>query len=86
MFTEELTVFNDFVEGRCDKCNKIVPKNNSCLLLLFYAEGLTPFTWDRHLHPTDSCEGSPSRVRHIEENEDWKEAYTFIQSQIEKGE
>jgi len=63
-----------FVPGICDKCGKPVTKGNSALLVQELALGqFAGFVSDRHLFPTDTCEDSPSRRRHLEES-NWKRA------------
>lgn len=65
----------------CDKCGKSVPSENSALRLAHAMYGDDTFSIplamsiDRHIYPTATCEGSPSRVRSIENNMAWATAY-----------
>lgn len=60
----------------CDKCGKSVYMSNSARTLQYIVEygrlpdqnEFTTFTksGDRHLLPTDDCQGSPSRYQYLE--------------------
>lgn len=60
----------------CDKCGKSVPNTNNAVFLEELVTGsFAGLVSYRHLYPTGKCEGSPSRVRMIETNEQWAKAY-----------
>ena len=60
----------------CDKCNQLVPISNSALAVDELATGrFAGAVKDRHLFPTDNCEGSPSRIRLVQSDPIWKAAY-----------
>jgi hypothetical protein len=60
----------------CDKCGVVVPPENSILYLEELVNGpIIGDVRDRHLFPTKSCEGSPSRVKLIECSSVYAEAY-----------
>lgn len=61
--------------SKCDKCGEEVEKKNSALKLQELVTGGFSFSFDRHLYPTKNCAGSPSRVKMIEQDADWKAAY-----------
>lgn len=72
-----------FLSGKCDKCGKIVTKDNSALLVEELAtEQFAGFVSDRHLYPVDGCEGSPSRQKEVAKNKVWQEALEIAK---EKG-
>jgi sulfur transfer complex TusBCD TusB component (DsrH family) len=60
---------------RCDKCGQKVSPENSALLLDDLVEHIVNMSHNRHLYPTSSCEGSPSRVKMIADDLQWREAY-----------
>jgi hypothetical protein len=66
---------------RCDKCKELVYPTNDALLLDDIVNNIH-LHWDikRHLYPTDTCEGSPSRVKNIETDPKWRETYEMIQT------
>jgi hypothetical protein len=53
----------------CDKCGDIVPRHNDVIEFELRLGGLDPrearFCRSRHLLPTGTCEGSPSRAQYI---------------------
>ncbi|MCB9134564.1 MAG: hypothetical protein H6636_04005 [Anaerolineales bacterium] len=60
----------------CDKCGEIVPPDNSILHLEEFINGpMIGNVRDRHLFPLKNCPGSPSRVKLIETNAKYAEAY-----------
>lgn len=69
--------------GNCDKCGLPVPQTNDAVYwhVLAYGDSMV-LLWgqSRHLYPTIECEGSPSRVKGIEENADLKAAYIKLQT------
>jgi hypothetical protein len=65
----------DYIERRCDKCGQLVTRTNSAVNLQDIFTGTVGFVHDRHLYPVPDCEGSPTRVKLIEEDEDWANAY-----------
>lgn len=74
----------EFPKYMCDKCGEEVPFHNSAKSL---QELLTEaFLWvkDRHLYPTETCEGSPSRVDAIENDLAWWKAYRELQEEAER--
>lgn len=51
----------------CDKCGIEVPPNNDAVAIdLALGSIAAVFARSRHLIPTDSCTGSPSRAQYIE--------------------
>lgn len=68
----------DYIERRCDKCGQLVPKHNSAVQLQEIVTGSVGFVRDRHLYPVEGCEGSPSRVKLIEEDQTWADAYNQL--------
>lgn len=69
----------DFLPSTCDKCGRAVPKHNSAVLLQEIAtERTAGLVMNRHLYPTDDCEGSPSRVSLVETDPAWIAAYTLV--------
>lgn len=76
-------------ENACDKCGKPVPRDNDA----GYLEALVDssvnngsmisltFKSYRHLLPIDGCEGSPSRVKNIQTNKLWQQAYEKYKQQ-----
>lgn len=69
----------------CDKCNKEVSENNS--VIEFFRLHMHPALctdYDRHLYPENGCEGSPSRVKIIEESSMTKEEYFKVIDQENK--
>jgi len=75
----------DFCLGTCDKCERAVPKHNSAVLLQEVATGRTAgFVMDRHLYPTDDCEGSPSRVHLAETDPAWIAAHMLITATLQE--
>lgn len=67
----------DYIPGTCDKCGREVIPTNSARLVEDVVNGVK-FVKDRHLYPTKFCEGSPSRVRLIESDDEWAVAHTEI--------
>jgi len=65
---------------KCDKCGKPVPENNDAVMLDFIATNnwLLIGAQSRHLFPTESCEGSPSRVRAIYSDTVYQKAYEML--------
>ncbi len=60
----------------CDKCGELVPTDNSMLYLEELMNGpMIGDVRDRHLFPYKNCPGSPSRVKLIETNPTYAEAY-----------
>lgn len=65
----------------CDKCGELVPENNDAVTW----EAKLTGNWTlvvaiaRHLYPTNICEGSPSRVKYINEHPEAKEVYDRMQ-------
>lgn len=61
----------------CDKCNQSVPESNDAVVLEFIATN----NWcllgakSRHLFPTETCGGSPSRAAMVDSDPVWKAAY-----------
>lgn len=55
------------VHDRCDKCGEPVPITNDAVALdrIITGSPLLLFSQPRHLLPTDTCEGSPSRAQYI---------------------
>jgi hypothetical protein len=74
--SDELKVY--FVT-RCDKCGEKVYPSNSALLLDEIVDGFAGYVKNRHLYPTATCQGSPSRVRRMETDRQWQEAYQKMQ-------
>jgi len=69
----------------CDKCDEVVdPKNDAVDLDFIMQRGRRPemiekFVYGaRHLLPTDSCEGSPSRAQYITGVRDTRPEYPYI--------
>lgn len=74
-------MMDDFFDlPQCDKCKRAVPKNNRARTLEEYVKNKTMgLVYDRHLYPTaEGCEGSPSRVRMIETDENWRKGYEWL--------
>lgn len=70
--------------GLCDKCKKVVPRKNSVIVLHeLVVNRFVGFVMDRHLYPVDGCPGSPSRVKLIESDQQWKDAYTKLQMEVD---
>lgn len=68
-----------FPETTCDRCGEIVPRNNSSILIeQLAANGVLICRQDRHVFPTTTCLGSPSRRHKIETDLAWAEAYARI--------
>jgi hypothetical protein len=60
----------------CDKCGEVVPPENSILYLEELINGpMIGGVRNRHLYPFKNCPGSPSRVKLIESNPKYSEAY-----------
>lgn len=61
------------IVGKCDKCNGDVHYGNSARNLDFYTSEIKIeklsliFASDRHIAPTEKCEGSPSRYQYFNE-------------------
>lgn len=78
----------------CDKCGKYVEINNSARTFQHILEYGRPsdkndFTYftgfsDRHLVPTDSCEGSPSRYRRLKDHTEKSDDEDFDSNTVEK--
>ncbi|NUM49441.1 MAG: hypothetical protein HUU38_32475 [Anaerolineales bacterium] len=65
----------------CDKCGEVVPPENSMLHLEEFMNGpMIGDVRDRHLFPGKNCPGSPSRVKLIETNMRYAEAYRKLKS------
>ncbi len=65
----------------CDKCGEIVPPDNSILNLEELISGpIIGGVRDRHLFPHKNCPGSPSRVKLIESNSKYSEAYRTMKT------
>ncbi|HNB53990.1 MAG TPA: hypothetical protein PK530_18730 [Anaerolineales bacterium] len=65
----------------CDKCGEIVSPDNSMLRLEELINGpMIGNVRDRHLFPYKNCPGSPSRVKLIETNSKYAEAYRRMKS------
>lgn len=75
--SDELKIY--FVT-KCDKCKQKVYPKNSALLLDDIVHNTVQLSWSRHLYPTLTCEGSPSRVRMVETDSQWQEVYQKIQT------
>ena len=69
----------NFEMGPCDKCGEHVPGGNSALLLNDLVTGSVGMLRNRHLYPTATCEGSPSRVVLVETKQEVKVAYNLMQ-------
>lgn len=67
----------------CDKCGQPVSKNNSVVYLDLFTGNIDMIdAKDRHIYPTkEGCEGSPSRVKLIQTNPVYKDAYERIQQE-----
>jgi len=74
----------DFLPSTCDKCQKPVPKENSVLLIQDIATERIVFAQDRHLYPTEDCEGSPSRVVFVKLDPAWADAYNLVMRQTKE--
>lgn len=65
----------------CDKCGEIVALDNSMLRLEELINGpMIGNVRDRHLYPHKNCPGSPSRVKLIDTNSKYAEAYRKMKS------
>ena len=64
----------------CDKCGQDVEWNSALFIEEMTLSRFSGFVRDRHFYPTESCEGSPSRVECFTgENSEYKEkALKFI--------
>lgn len=66
----------------CDKCGEVVPSENSMLRFEECMNGpMIGNVRDRHLFPAKNCPGSPSRVKLIEANAKYAEAYRKMKAQ-----
>lgn len=55
--------------GLCDKCGQEVPPENDAVrleMILNPGDFTLMVAQSRHLLPTDTCEGSPSRAQYLE--------------------
>lgn len=69
-----------FLAIHCDKCGELVPATNSSIALEEEAGNFGGFCQDRHLFATADCPGSPSRVRLVQSDPKWQQAYEVIRS------
>lgn len=70
-----------FYVVNCDKCGRKVYPLNSALLLEDVVYNQVGFFGQRHLFPTEEgCEGSPSRVKMLQTDAAWAEAYQQIKA------
>lgn len=70
----------------CDKCGEIVPPDNSILHLEEIINGpMIGNVRDRHLYPVKNCPGSPSRVKLIETNAKYAEAYRRLKASLKRA-
>lgn len=55
---------------KCDRCGEEVPTENSSINLADIRQGGFGgfFATDRHIYPTDTCTGSPSRREYLKNN------------------
>lgn len=70
----------EYMSLLCDKCGKPVAGHNSAINLEEQMGKFVGFSKDRHLYPIDNCPGSPSRVKLIESEPEWQQAYSAIKS------
>ena len=64
----------------CDKCGQPVQWNSALFFEEMTLQSFAGFVRDRHFYPTESCEGSPSRVEYFtgESSEYREKALKFI--------
>ncbi|BAY42081.1 hypothetical protein NIES2111_64770 (plasmid) [Nostoc sp. NIES-2111] len=70
----------EYMSLLCDKCGKPVAGHNSAINLEEQMGRFVGICLDRHLYPTDDCPGSPSRVKLIESDPQYRQAYEAIGS------
>ncbi|BAY41231.1 hypothetical protein NIES2111_56270 (plasmid) [Nostoc sp. NIES-2111] len=70
----------EYIALICDKCGQQVPGHNSAINLEEQMGHFVGICLDRHLYPTDDCPGSPSRVKLIESDFQYRQAYEAIGS------
>lgn len=71
-------------EKLCDKCERPVKRSNSVVQFQGIIDKPYHSEKDRHLYQEGICEGSPSRVRRIERDPVWAEAYLKLQAKAGK--
>lgn len=65
---------------KCDKCGKEVDRKNSVIEWRESGGQILGLVKDRHLYPTQDCEGSPSRVKIVESDKHWGKVYAQMQA------